>query len=453
MTTLFFETALLPGGWAHNVAIAVEADGQISGVTADAERPASGAAGRIAVPGLANLHSHAFQRAMAGLGEWRGSAADGDSFWTWREVMYRFLGRLTPDDVRAIAAQLYVEMAEAGFTSVGEFHYLHHQPDGTPYDDLAEMAGQIAAAADIAGLGLTLLPVYYEYGGFVGQAPGGAQARFVNDPDRFLVLYEECRRLAANHPGTIVGAAPHSLRAVTPDSLQQVVGACSGPLHIHVAEQTREVDDCVSALGVRPVEWLLDNQHVDERWCLIHATHMTDAETRRLAETGAVAGLCPITEANLGDGIFNGVVFHEAGGRWGVGSDSNVRIDLAEELRSLEYSQRLRDRGRNRLVPEGAANGRALFDAAVAGGNQALARPAGGITAGLSCDLVSLDADHPALAGRNGDDLLNGWIFSGDKGCVGDVWIGGHHIVQDGRHVRHETVLQDFRQAMERLGE
>jgi formiminoglutamate deiminase len=315
------------------------------------------------------------------------------------------------------------------------------------------MSEQIAAAAGIAGMGLTLLPVYYEYGGFGGQPAGGAQARFVNDPERFLKLHDACRRIAGNHPGMIVGAAPHSLRAVTPDSLRQITDACDGPLHIHVAEQTREVEDCTSALSARPVEWLLDNQAVDERWCLIHATHMTDTETRRLAGTGAVAGLCPITEANLGDGIFNGVVFHEAGGRWGVGSDSNVRIDLAEELRSLEYSQRLRDRGRNRLVPEGAANGRALFDAALAGGNRALARPAGRIEAGLSCDLVSLDAAHPALAGRHDDDLLNGWIFSGDRCCVGDVWIGGRHVVRGGRHVRHETVLQEFRQAMERLCE
>jgi formiminoglutamate deiminase len=451
MSTLFFANALLPDGWARNVAIECDPAGTITGVTKDAEAGPARWAGEFAVPGMANLHSHAFQRAMAGLAEWRGAASD-DSFWTWREVMYRFLERLTPDDVRAIASQLYVEMAEAGFTAVGEFHYLHHQPDGSPYSALAEMAGQIAAAADAAGIALTLLPVYYQYGGFGGRPVGGAQARFANDPERFLRLRDDCRALASGNPRNVVGAAPHSLRAVTPQSLEQIVSACAdGPLHIHVAEQTKEVDDCQAALGARPVEWLLDNQNVDENWCLIHATHMTDTETRRFAASGAVAGLCPITEANLGDGIFNGVAFHEAGGRFGVGSDSNVRIDLAEELRSLEYSQRLRDRGRNRMVAEGMANGRALFDAALRGGVQALGQPMGQIAPGFQCDLVSLDAGHPVLTGKQDDNLLNGWIFSGDKSCVADVWIGGRHVVQGGRHIGRDPIRAGFASTMERL--
>jgi formiminoglutamate deiminase len=453
MSRFYFTHALLPDGWQRDVVVECGTDGMISAVTGDADRRLADFTGKIAVPGMANLHSHAFQRAMAGLGEWRGSA-DGDSFWTWREVMYRFLDRLTPDDVRAIAAQLYVEMAEAGFTAVGEFHYLHHQPDGTPYPALAEMAAQIVAAAETASMGLTLLPVYYEYGGFGGQALGGAQARFGNDPDRFLKLRDDCSRMAANNPRTVVGAAPHSLRAVTPESLAQIVGACSdGPLHIHVAEQTREVEDCLEALRARPVEWLLGNHDVDGRWCLIHATHMSETETRGLATSGAVAGLCPITEANLGDGIFEGVLFHDVGGRFGIGSDSNLRIDLAEELRTLEYGQRLRDRGRNRIAAAGQATGRALFDAAAAGGAQALGQKTGRIAPDHHCDLVALDAGHPALAGKSNDDLVNAWIFSGDKSCVSDVWIGGKHMVQAGRHIRRETVLHDFRQLMERLGE
>ena len=449
MNSLFFANALLPDGWARNVTVEVDGAGRIADVSPNKGRRAP--AGQIAVPGMANLHSHAFQRAMAGLAEWRGTASD-DSFWSWRDVMYRFLQRLDPDDVRAVASQLYVEMIETGFTAVGEFHYLHHQPDGTPYSDLAEMARQIVAAARSASIGLTLLPVYYQYGGFGGRPVEGAQSRFANDPDRFARLRDDCISMTRDNARTVVGVAPHSLRAVTPDSLAGIVSQCGGqPLHIHVAEQMREVEECRTALGAAPVEWLLDHHAVDENWCLIHATHMSDTETAGLAASNAVAGLCPITEANLGDGNFNGVAYHGAAGRFGIGSDSNVRVDLAEELRMLEYSQRLRDRGRNRIAAEGMSNGRTLFDAAAFGGARALAQPMGRIARGHWCDLVSLGADHPALAGKRDDDWLNGWIFSGDRTCVADVWIGGNHIVQDGRHVSRAPIAAEFTRTMERL--
>src|SRR5690606_11701310 len=294
--------------------------------------------------GLPNLHSHTFQRGMAGLAETRGPS--GDSFWTWRQVMYGFLGALTPEDVEAVAAYAFLEMLEGGFTAVAEFHYLHHGPDGAPYANLAEHCERIAAAAETTGIGLTLLPVFYAQGGFGAQPANEGQRRLLNDPERFAQLLEGARKAVASLPDARVGIAPHSLRAVTPESLAAVLPlAEGGPVHIHIAEQVKEVEDCLAWSGRRPVEWLLDNAPVDGRWCLIHATHLTDAEVGGIARSGAVAGLCPITEANLGDGIFAGVEFAGQGGLYGVGSDSNIEITAPGELRQLEYSQRLALRG------------------------------------------------------------------------------------------------------------
>lgn len=453
MNQLFFSNALLPDGWAQNVELQIDGQGRLERVETDMPSFGRTVDGAIAVPGMANLHSHAFQRAMAGLGEWRGTGAGADdSFWTWRDVMYRSLAKLTPDHVLAIASQLYVEMLEAGFTAVGEFQYVHHQPDGRPYDRLAEMSVQLMQAAEQSGMAQTLLPVFYANGGFGGQPVQGAQLRFYNDPSRFAELVDACRAEAKGHQRTIVGIAPHSLRAVTPESLAEVVGdADSTPIHIHIAEQVREVEDCVAWSGARPVEWLMDHHDVDPAWCLIHATHMQPSETKALATSGAVAGLCPITEANLGDGIFDGVAYHAANGRFGVGSDSHVRIDLAEELRSLEYSQRLRDLGRNRLVGSGIANGRALFGNAVAGGAQATGQECGRIAAGAWCDVVALDPSHPVLCGKSQDNWLNGWLFSGDRSCVSDVWVSGRHLVRKRKHVNRDAIAQSFVTTMEVL--
>jgi formimidoylglutamate deiminase len=300
---LFFEEALLPQGWARGVRILVD-DGFIVTVEPDSRPGADDERHRIGLPGLPNLHSHAFQRGMAGFAEIRGPASD--SFWTWRDLMYRFVARMSPQDIEAIAAQAYIEMLEAGFTRVGEFHYVHHDISGVPYANPAELAERIAAAAQTSGIGLTLLPVFYAHAGFGGRSPDAGQQRFVNDPDRFARLMESSRRAVAPLEGAVVGVAPHSLRAVTPQELAAVLPlAKDGPIHIHIAEQTKEVDDCIAWSGQRPLQWLLDHAPVDRRWCLVHATHMTDDETQRMAATGAVAGLCPITEANLGDGTFN----------------------------------------------------------------------------------------------------------------------------------------------------
>ncbi|WP_348527258.1 formimidoylglutamate deiminase, partial [Mesorhizobium sp.] len=394
MTAIFAERALLPGGWQGNVRIAFEG-GRISTVEIGAVARAGEERHAIVLPGMPNLHSHAFQRGMAGLAELRGPSAD--SFWSWREVMYRFALSMTPDQVEAVAAQLYVEMLEAGFSRVGEFHYLHHDRDGQPYANVAEMAERIAAAAGKSGIGLTLLPVFYAHSAFGGAAPNEGQRRFINDVERFGRLLEKAREAVRPLEQAVVGVAPHSLRAATPDELNSVAAMSpNSPIHIHVAEQVKEVEDCVAWSGKRPVEFLLANAKVDARWCLIHATHMTEAETIAMARTGSIAGLCPITEANLGDGTFAAPLFVEHGGRFGVGSDSNVLIGLPDELMQLEYSQRLAHRARNVLARPGGSNGRALFDAALDGGSQALGAGPSQIAAGGAADLVSLDAGHPS---------------------------------------------------------
>ncbi|RUY11393.1 formimidoylglutamate deiminase, partial [Mesorhizobium sp. M7A.F.Ca.CA.004.12.1.1] len=337
MAAIFAEQALLPDGWRDNVRLTF-AEGRITTVEPGATALAGDERHAILLPGMPNLHSHAFQRGMAGLAELRGPSAD--SFWSWREVMYRFALSMTPDQVEAVAAQLYVEMLEAGFSRVGEFHYLHHDRDGKSYANLAEMAGRIAAAAGETGIGLTLLPVFYAHSSFGGAVPNEGQRRFINDVNRFSRLVEKCRELVRALNQAVVGVAPHSLRAATPQELAEVAAlAPEGPIHIHIAEQVKEVEDCLAWSGARPVEFLLANAKVDKRWCLIHATHMTDTETVAMARSGAIAGLCPITEANLGDGTFAAPLFREHGGRYGVGSDSNVLIGLPDELRQLEYSQ------------------------------------------------------------------------------------------------------------------
>jgi formiminoglutamate deiminase len=450
MTELHLPTALLDSGWHRDVLITIE--GRLITAVAANTGPPPGAerlAG-VAVPGVANVHSHAFQRAMAGLVERRGP--EDDSFWTWREVMYRFLAQMTPDDIEAVAAWAYVEMLEAGFTAVGEFHYLHNAPDGARYADAAETGTRIVNAAEAAGIGLSLLPCFYAHGGCGGRPPKPGQMRFLSDLDGYWRLIESSKRHLSRLEGAVLGIAPHSLRAVDAAEMRALVEAWpTGPIHVHAAEQAAEVEECLAWSGARPVQWLLDNMGVDERWCLIHCTHMTPEESRALARSGAVAGLCPITEANLGDGIFEGPGFLEAGGRFAVGSDSNVRISLPEELRTLEYGQRLREGKRNRLGPAGASTGRHLFDAARAGGARALGLDTGALAVGKTADIVILDAAHPALAAREGDALLDSWVFAAGDGVVRHVFAGGQRVVADGRHLRRDELLARFTAVMRRL--
>jgi formimidoylglutamate deiminase len=451
---LFAERALLPGGWVSDVLFEIDAAGGLAAVrTGVAASDAPRAAGPV-LPGMPNLHSHAFQRAMAGLAERAGLAGtpgETDSFWTWRQTMYGFAGRLTPPQVEAIAAQLYVEMTKAGYTAVGEFHYLHHDPEGRPYADPAEMAERIVAAAATAGLGLTLLPVLYAQGGFGGQPTGPGQRRFRHDVESFLALVDVLQRRHGGDPKRRIGIAPHSLRAVTPEQLRDAVAGLAriearAPIHIHIAEQVKEVEDCLAWSGRRPVEWLLDHGPPDERWCLVHATHMTESETTALARSGAVAGLCPTTEANLGDGLFAAPLFLAEGGRFGIGSDSHISVSPIEELRWLEYGQRLLHRRRTLLRPgSGASVGAALWRAALAGGAQALGRPIGRLEAGARADLVVLDAERPALLGRQDEVLLDSLAFAGNDNPVRDVMIGGRWVVSEGRHRAEEAVRARYR--------
>jgi formimidoylglutamate deiminase len=444
LTSIHVKSALMPAGWQADVRLTIEG-GRIATVAAGVAAEAGDERHDILVPGMPNLHSHAFQRGMAGLAETRGPGAD--SFWSWRTMMYRFALTMTPDHAEAVASQLYMEMLEAGFSRVGEFHYLHHDIDGRAYADISEMAQRIASAASQTGIGLTLLPVFYAHSTFGGAAPNEGQRRFINTAESFDRLLDGCRLAVKDLPEGRAGVAPHSLRAVTPDELAAVVAmAKEGPIHIHVAEQVKEVEDCVAWSGARPVEWLLDNAGLNDRWCLIHATHMTDDETRRMAASKAIAGLCPITEANLGDGTFNAVVFAEAGGKFGIGSDSNVLIGLPDELRQLEYSQRLAHRSRNVLAAPGQSTGRALFDSAIDGGGIAMAIKTG-IAAGNPADFVSLRVPDGDLAG---DAVLDSWLFA--NGTKPDnVWVAGRKQVDGGRHRRRDEISAKFRSVMREL--
>ena len=440
--TLWFETALLPGGWAQQVRVTIEG-GHIAAVQPGVAAGPSDERHAVGLAGLPNLHSHAFQRAMAGLAE-RPGGVGRDDFWSWRETMYRLVGRLTPEDVAVIAAQAFVEMLEAGFTRVGEFHYLHHDPDGRPYADPAQMAVAVAAAAAETGIALTLLPVFYAHSGFGGAAPNAGQRRFIHDLDGFARLREGCARALKPLDGAVLGFAPHSLRAVTPEELGALLAmAPEGPVHIHVAEQVPEVEACLAWSGQRPVEWLLGHAPVDPRWCLVHATHVEPPEVAAIEASGAVVGLCPVTEANLGDGLFPAAEF---GGRFGVGSDSNVRIDAAEELRLLEYGQRLVRRQRNVLAQDGLSTGRTLFERALAGGAQALGAGPAALAAGAPADIVALADDGE---GASGDALLDRWIFA--QGRVETVWRAGRLCVQDGRHVCRDRIAARYRETLSRL--
>jgi formimidoylglutamate deiminase len=457
MPSFFAPLALLPAGWTRDVRFETDARGDIASIAGGAS---PGDAARLegpVVPGLADLHSHAFQRALAGFGERAGP--EGDSFWTWRDIMYRFVRRLSPRDVEAIAAQLYVELARHGYTSVCEFHYLHNDPSGERYETPTELADRIVAAASAAGLGLTLLPVLYQQSGFGGAPPTDGQRRFVLDDDGYADLVERLVRRHRNDPQVRVGIAPHSLRATTPEALARACAMLAkldagAPIHIHIAEQPKEVADCRAWSGTTPIDWLLANAEVDQRWCLVHATHATPEEIDGMAKRGAVAGICPTTEANLGDGLFRLGPFLAAGGAIGVGSDSNVSTSPVEELRWLEYGQRLVHQKRNvTQTRAGASTGAFLFERALAGGAQAAGRRMGALAPGFRADFVVLDAQCPSLVGHSPETLVDAWIFSGNANPVRDVVIGGEWVVREGRHRYEEQAAADFAKTMRRLAD
>jgi formiminoglutamate deiminase len=447
---LHFAKALTSDGWHQDVAISMDAGGIITRVENGVNAMASvrGAA----VPAMPNVHSHAHQRLMLGLAERAGPGTD--TFWTWREVMYHFALKLDPEDLDAVAAQLYVEMLKGGYALVGEFQYLHHAPDGSPYADRAELSMRCLAAAERAGIAITMLPAFYTYGGFGGQPPVAGQRRFINSLDGFLKIRARLQGTLEGSPLRRIGVAPHSFRAVTPELLKELLASIpeSDPVHIHVAEQTREVDESLASYGRRPVETLLDFADGERIFCAIHATHMTEVETAGLAKAGVVAGLCPMTEANLGDGIFPARQFLGEGGSFAIGTDSQINVSVADDLRQLEYSQRLRDRERNVLADApGRSTGRRLFDLALKGGAKALAQPVGAIEVGRRADICVLDTAHPVLEGRDGDALIDSWIFAGGQACISDVFVAGRHVVKDRRHIDEERILNRFRKTVSKL--
>jgi len=454
MKKFCFEKAWTHQGWVSELNVTVDDRGYISNL-GDDDAQAKPIRGMI-LPGIPNLHSHAFQRAAAGLTE-HGQSGKGDTFWTWRQVMHRFVQALTPEDQEAIAAQLYVEMLKAGYTAVGEFHYLHRDPNGAAYADPAEMAWRIAAAAGRAGIGLTLLPVLYSVGGYGGAKINHGQRRFVLETSEFLNLIDILSADFDGNPQLRVGVAPHSVRQVPADKLHDcLLGIAeidaTAPIHIHVAEQIRDVEEHLRWAGARPVNWLLDNAEVDDRWCLIHATHLNEDETCRLATTGAVAGLCPTTEANLGDGLFPLAHFLEAGGRWGVGSDCNISVSAIEELRWLEYGQRLISRSRNITSGGvGASTGARLVSDAVVGGAQALGRPIGAIEVDLRADFIVLDADALRFHGRNEAQWLDALVFADGPNPIRDVMVGGEWVIRNGHHADEIEIERAFRAAINRL--
>lgn len=443
VSAYFAERALLPDGWARDVRIETDANGWILAAVPQARRLDAEPLRGPVLPGMPNVHCHAFQRAMAGLTERRGPGED--SFWTWRARMYAFLDRLTPEHAHAVARQLYAELLLHGYTAVAEFHYVHRRPDGSTYAPPSAMASAHLAAAKDAGIAITLLPAVYQYGGF-GRVPlAEPQRRFAAAPEEVVAMVAALR--AHTTPDARVGVAPHSLRAVDEDGLRRLLGALPPdvPVHLHIAEQVREIEGCLAWSGQRPVEWLLERFPVDGRWCLVHCTHMTGAETAALARSGATAGLCPTTEANLGDGLFPLAGYLHAGGRLGIGSDSNVCRNPAEELRLLEYGQRLVTRARNvAALEEGEATGARLWREALAAGAPSLDRRMGQLAAGMRADLVVLDATHPALESLEDDDLLDALVFATDATPVRDVMVGGRWVVRDGCHARQEEIAEGY---------
>lgn len=448
-----FTAAWLPGGWRRNVVISVDPAGDIVDVSPDDVVTTARLVAGAAIPGMPNVHSHAFQRSMAGLAERRNPRADqGDSFWTWRETMYEHASRMSPECLNAVAAQCYADMLKAGYTAVCEFHYLHNQADGTAYAERTEMSRALIDAAATSGIGLTLLPTLYQTADFGNVPPTQRQRQFVLATDQYLDLVDELSRVQS--PQIEIGIALHSLRAVPADALRTVVGALPAikTIHIHVAEQQREVAAAQQHLGMGPIEWLIEHAHVDRRWCLVHATHATQAELAAAAASGAVIALCPTTEANLGDGLFPLPAWMAAGGAFAIGSDSHISLSPTEELRWLEYQARLDSRRRNVLATENEqSSGAMLWRHACTAGARATARNIGALEAGRRADIVVLDANGPLFAGREGDELIDTFVFAGSGHGVRDVMVAGRWLVQEGRHFAETAIAAGYKRAMQSI--
>ena len=450
MRYFYAENILLPEGWKQDVKLTIDGNGNISKVSIGEANETSERIGKYVLPGLPNVHSHAFQRGLAGLTEF--TKTDSDNFMSWRKIMYDFANSLKPEDVEVIASLLYAEMLEAGFTSVGEFHYLHHNLDGTPYNDIAEIAGRITNAALMTGINLTLFPVYFACDNFGKSTFNSDQRRFANSLDNFIKLWERTHRYSEILVNGKIGIAPHSLRTVPIDDLRVLLEIAENcPIHIHIAEQISEVNGCLENLNARPVEVLLDKFDLSNQWCLIHATHMTPQETTNLAKSGVTVCLCPITEANLGDGFFNAQEYLSANGIISIGSDSNIFISVAEELRLFEYGCRLKSNSRNGCNIHSQSIGEYLYLNCLKGGMTALGQTTNGIEVDSSADLIVLDDKHPNFAGRACETILDSWIFAGDKSCISDVYVRGRKLVENGRHFQRSNLQFSYCNLMETL--
>jgi len=441
-------TLLQREGWLDNAILEVSGGGLIRDLSRGGPRDADVSLPGVVIPGMPNVHSHAFQRLLAGRSGPRDPAPD--SFWSWREAMYRCARQIGPDELMTVAAWVFAEMLKSGYTSCGEFHYVHHRPGGAPYGRPAEMSARLLEAASASGIGLTLLPVLYCSAGLAGERLTAAQQRFFNTPEQYLRLLEDCRDLLAGLPTAVLGIAPHSLRAVPATALNEVLNGWPDkdcPVHIHIAEQPAEVEDCVAHLGARPLEYLLRECEVGDRWCLVHATHVNESELRGAAAERAVIGVCPTTEADLGDGAFATADWIRAGGRFAIGSDSNARIGVAEELRLMEYNARMRSGQRNVLRAQGQSCGRFLYQHAARAGGRAIGQSVGTLEPGFRADLVELDADHELLSGRQPDEVMDSWVFAGGNGMIRAVWVAGRPVVENGRHRDEDILRLAFRRA------
>lgn len=449
---IFCSTLLQGQQWRRDVILSLDQDGMITAVEKGLEQAADERITGVVVPGMPNVHSHAFQRAIAGRTGPGGMRQD--SFWSWREAMYRCANRISPDQFAAITAAVFVDMLKAGYTSCAEFHYVHHQPNGRRFVNLAEMSGQIIEAASSSGIALTLLPVLYCSAGLGESGVNEQQRRFVNSADQYLQLLDNCQQLVSGKPLFELGIAPHSLRAVPGNVLQEVLQAWPQrrcPVHIHIAEQPAEIESCLEHLGTSPVAWLLENFPVDERWCLVHAIHMSDQEIHQAAASGVTAGLCPTTEADLGDGVFRTADWIREGGRTAIGSDSNVRISVGEELRLLEYNARLGSGQRNVLTDPDTTCGRFLYQHAAMGGGIALGQPVGQLEIGYRADLLVLNDTHELLTGQQPDVALDSWIFAGDQTMIRSVWVAGQCMVSQGVHAGEQSIRTASAKAISEL--